>query len=66
MNNTDPNKHTRGEPKVPVKGNNTDPNKHTRGEPKVPVKGKQFLLLTRHPPCYSYNPVKDSVIEFNP
>ena len=39
---------------------NTDPPKN-EGCTQVFAKGKQFLLLIRHPPCYSYiqsSPVK--------
>jgi hypothetical protein len=35
------------------KTKNTDLTK-CRGSPQVLAKGKQFLLLIRHPPCYSY------------
>jgi hypothetical protein len=43
------------------KRRNTDSTKKNRGWTQVLVKGKQFLLLIRHPLCYSYRqstPVK--------
>ena len=39
-----------------IKKSNMDPTKKL-DIIHVLVKGKQFLLLTRHPSCYSYSPV---------
>jgi hypothetical protein len=47
-------KNTQKNPHKTKKMSNKDPQK-TRGEPIIMLaKSKQFLLLIRHPPCYSY------------
>ena len=51
-------RHIIGQDKKTKKISNTEPNKNP-GWTQVLAKGKQFLLLKRHPPCYSWsNPVK--------